>query len=155
SNHTAIASYMRSAIPPLSRISPSSIKSGIAVITGLLSGPQTTPPHRSSIGKPMIINPPTPPTALIATATGRLKPIKSNINRKPTNNVQTLMPLSLSASEGYLTLPLTHPLQSLAHIRGAILSNHVRKQSEITYPLAPTTPRRRTPSLLPREVGDR
>jgi hypothetical protein len=51
-SHTASASNILSAMPPRKRISPSSMNSGMAVITELLSVPHTTPPIISMSGPP-------------------------------------------------------------------------------------------------------
>ena len=51
-SQTASTSNILSAMPLRSRISPSSMNSGIAVITELLSVPQTTPPIISMSGMP-------------------------------------------------------------------------------------------------------
>jgi hypothetical protein len=53
-NHTESAAYIRSAMPPRSSSSPSSMNSGIASMEGLFRLLQTTPPIMSTRGKPCI-----------------------------------------------------------------------------------------------------
>jgi hypothetical protein len=82
-SQTDSASNMRSAMPPRSSNSPSSMNKGTAVITELLSVLQTTPPIMSISGMPWAKRPPTVPTNKMAKATGRLRNIRASMTAKP------------------------------------------------------------------------